>query len=252
MVDCKRPPNRGPSIVTLLGEDPKLWDTVFPEASLRAGYVYRLARQVGPRVLDVGCATGSLCGLLSRRGLETVGIDVNRKFVGEARAKDPGGTYFVGDMRSFRLRRKFDLVICLGTTFSYNLTNKAVRESLRNFRRHLSPGGRLVIDVLNAITFTGARPFRRRTQHVFRHQETKMTATIRHELDLKRQTLSEQVTWSGAQRGTRRDPAEALRLFFPQELAAYVEGAGFGDLKLMDDFGKSTTAFTGRRLIIVA
>ena len=238
--------------MTLLGEDPKLWDTVFPEASLRASFICKLALQVGPRVLDVGCATGSLCGLLSHQGLEPVGIDINRRFIGAARAKDPSGSYFVGDMRSFRLRRKFDLVFCLGTTFSYNLTNKAIRESLQNFRRHLSPDGRLVIDVLNAITFTGARPFLRRTQHVFRHQGTKMTATIRHELDLKRQILSEQVTWRGAQSGTRRDRAEALRLFFPQELTAHVEGAGFGNVKLTDDFGKSTAAFTGRRLIIVA
>jgi hypothetical protein len=42
MVDCERAPNRGRSIVTLLGEDPQLWDTVFPEPSLRASYVYDL------------------------------------------------------------------------------------------------------------------------------------------------------------------------------------------------------------------
>jgi SAM-dependent methyltransferase len=238
--------------VTLLSQDPDLWDVVFPEPTARARYVAKLARQVGTKVLDVGCATGSLCEILGGKGFEAVGIDINRRFVGAARAKDPGGVYFVGDMRSFTLHRKFDLVLCLGTTFSYNLSNSAVGETLRNFRRHLSPGGRLVIDVLNAITFTGARPFRRRTQHVFRHQGKRMTATIRHDLDLKRQTMTEQVTWRVARGGSRRDPVETMRLFFPQELASHIERAGFGDLKLMDMYGKSTAAFTGRRLIIVA
>jgi SAM-dependent methyltransferase len=238
--------------MTLLGEDPELWDVVFPESTARARYVSRLAHQVGLRVLDVGCATGSLCGLLRRQGLEPIGVDINNRFIGAAREKDPAGDFFVGNMRSFRLRRKFDLVICLGTTFSYNLTNSAIRESLLNFRRHLTPGGRLVIDVLNAITFTGATPFRRRTQHVFRYQGKTMTATIRHDLDLKRQTMTEQVTWRVGRSVARCDSAESLRLFFPQELAAHVEGAGFGDLKLMDNYGKSSAAFTGRRLIVIA
>jgi SAM-dependent methyltransferase len=252
MVDRERPSSRGRSVVTLLGEDAELWDVDFPESAARARYVSNLARQVGPRVLDVGCATGSLCELLGRNGFDPVGVDINRRFVGAARAKDPGGVYFVGDMRSFKLRRKFDLVLCLGTTFSYNLFNSAVSESLRNFRRHLSPGGRLVIDVLNAITFTGARPFRRRTRRVYRHQGKRMTATIRHDLDLRRQTMTEQVTWRAARSSARRDPAETMRLFFPQEPASHIERAGFGDLKLMDKYGKSTAAFTGRRLIVVA
>lgn len=79
-----------------------------------------------------------------------------------------------------------------------------------------------------------------------------MTATIRHQLDLKRQTMTEQVTWHIAGRRFRRDPAEGLRLFFPQELAFLVQQAGFGNVTLLDNYGKATTAFSGRRLVIIA
>jgi hypothetical protein len=48
------------------------------------------------------------------------------------------------------------------------------------------------------------------------------------------------------------DPPEKLRLFVPQELVFRLEQAGFGDVTLMDTFGKSTAAFDGRRLIAVA
>lgn len=238
--------------MTLLAEDPGLWDNVFSESATRARFVTRLARKAGPNVLDVGCATGSLCELLRRRGLTPAGVDINREFIAAARRKDPAGSYTVGDMETFRLARKCDLIVCLGTTFSYNLTNAAVSASLRNFRKHLRSGGRLVIDVLNAIAFIGPRPFLRTTCHRVRHQGQAMTATIRHELDLKHQTMTEQVTWRIPHHKTRRDPPEKLRLFFPQELAFHLEQAGFCDISIRDTYYKATTAFDGRRLIVVA
>jgi SAM-dependent methyltransferase len=238
--------------VTLLAEDPDLWDAVFSESAMRARFVRRLARRIGPRVLDVGCATGSLCALLRRQGFDPVGIDKNRRFVDAARRKDPNGTYAVGDMRTFKLHRKFDVIVCLGTTFSYNYTNAAIRACLQNFIRHLSPRGRLVIDVLNAIALLGPMPFQHRTQHHLQYKGKRATATIRHELDLGRQLMTEQVTWRFVGRAAHRDPPEKLRMFFPQELAFHLEQAGLGNWKLMDTFGKSRVAFVGRRLIAVA
>jgi SAM-dependent methyltransferase len=238
--------------VTLLAEDPDLWDRVFHESPARARFVEILATQAGANVLDVGCATGSLCGRLRRRGVDAVGVDINPRFVAAARAKDPGGEYHVGDMKRFRLRQRFDLMICLGSTFSYNLTNEEVAETLINFRKHLRPGGQLVIDVLNAIAFTGPRPFQIRTQHKFSRKGVQATATIRHRMNLKMQTMQEQVTWSTIGERGRRDPEEALRLFFPQELAFHLDVAGFGGVRLMDSFGRTSSDFSGRRLIAVA
>jgi SAM-dependent methyltransferase len=238
--------------VTLLAEDPDLWDAVFSESAVRARFVRRIAGRIGPRVLDVGCATGSLCALLRRQGFDPVGIDRNRRFFAAARRKDPNGAYAVGDMRAFKLHRKFDVIVCLGTTFSYNYTNEAIRACLLNFIRHLSPRGRLVIDVLNAIALLGPMPFQRRTQHHLQYEGKRATATIRHELDLGRQLMTEQVTWRFVGQAAHRDPPEKLRMFFPQELAFHLEQAGLGNWKLMDTFGKSSVAFVGRRLIAVA
>jgi SAM-dependent methyltransferase len=238
--------------VTLLAEDPRLWDTVFRESPERARFIRRAVRSAGPRLLDVGCATGSLCRLLRQSGIEGVGIDINSRFIATARSKDPAGEYFVGNMRTFRLGRKFDLIMCLGTTFSYNLTNKEIRASLQNFRAHLRRDGCLVIDVLNAIAFLGPRAFKRTTRHAFKHDGVDTTATIRHRLSLKNQLMSEQVTWKTFGRRPRRDPPEELRLFFPQELAFQLEAAGFADISLMDGYRNASAPFTGRRLIAVA
>ena len=106
-------------------------------------------------------------------------------------------------------------MICLGSTFSYNLTNEEVAETLINFRKHLRPGGQLVIDVLNAIAFTGPRPFQIRTQHKFSRKGVQATATIRHRMNLKLQTMQEQVTWSTIGERGRARPRGGAAVVLP-------------------------------------
>lgn len=238
--------------MTLLSDDPDLWDTVFLESAERSRFVRRVARRIGGRVLDVGCATGALCRHLSGAGAQTVGVDLNRRFIAKAQAADPGGRYVVGNMRSFRVGRRFDLLVCVGTTFSYNLTNRNIQICLRNFRAHLREGGFLLIDVLNAAAFLGPRRFKLRTRHEFVHAGGRAVATIHHRLHLKKQVMSEQVSWAISGRMRRRDPAEALRLFFPQELAFHLESAGFDRITLADRYGSPRASFNGKRLIALA
>jgi SAM-dependent methyltransferase len=238
--------------VTLLADDPTLWDVVFRESPARVRFVRNLVKICGNDVLDVGCATGTLCGLLRKADVNAVGIDINPQFIAAAKAKDPGGEYFVANMRSFRLRRRFDLILCLGTTFSYNLTNGDITATLANIRRHLNPTGKIMIDVVNAVAFTGPSPFKTRTEHKFDRCGFRATAMIRHRLNLKQQTMSEQVSWKIEGRRTIRDDEESLRLLFPQEFTFHLESAGFCEVDLTDGYTGESETFGGRRLIAVA
>ena len=233
--------------MTLLAGDPALWDVVFHEPAARTRFIARLAH--GGHVLDVGCATGELCRALARRGITTTGVDRNAGFVAAARRKLPTDEFVVGDMATFRVARRADVTCCLGTTLSYKHTSEAVVATLVNLRRHTRPGGRVVIDVLNAAVVL--RRFRRRTRHAFDHDGRRFVATIAHRLELATQTMTEQVTWRVGQ-SVRRDPAERLRLFFPQELGHLVAAAGFDGVELYDGYGTRSRAFDGRRLVVVA
>lgn len=238
--------------MTLLAEDPKFWDMVFTILPERLQFIETIARQVGPNLLDVGCATGATCRALRENGVSPVGVDINPGFISAAKAKDPGGDYHVGNMRSFQLSRKFDLLICIGTTFSYNLENEQIQLTLRNFHDQLRGGGRLIVDVVNAIAFIGPTSFRRRTRHVFDRDEEQAVATIRHGLNLRNQTMTEQVTWRRRGHPVRKDPQEALRLLFPQELVFHLGIAGFEDVCLFDGWKGASGDFCGRRLIATA
>jgi trans-aconitate methyltransferase len=60
-------------------------------------------------LLDVACGTGEHARLLTTE-FDVDGIDLEPKFVESARAKNPAGRFSVGDMRSFQLGKRYDVV----------------------------------------------------------------------------------------------------------------------------------------------
>ncbi len=69
------------------------------------------------QVLDVACGTGSHSLILAKRGYEVTGIDSSEMMVKEAKKKaskeNVNVEFFVQDMRSIKLNKKFDCAICM-------------------------------------------------------------------------------------------------------------------------------------------
>ncbi len=126
-------------------------------------FLHDLFRRRGPvgSVLDVACGTFALDLPLARRGYEVVGRDLSEAMLAVARrnlaAAGRAADLAQGDMRSLRLGRTFDAVLCLGTAFNYMSKAADARRALRTARLHLRPGGLLVLDLTNFASF-GARP----------------------------------------------------------------------------------------------
>lgn len=95
--------------------------------------------------LDVACGTGRHLEFLSRRH-PTVGIDSSREMLRVARRRLPGVRLVLDDMRSFRLKRRFDVVSCLFGAIGHLETKEDVRRTFANFARHLNPGGVAIVE----------------------------------------------------------------------------------------------------------
>jgi len=96
-------------------------------------------------LLDVACGTGAHLLHLSRH-YDVAGVDLAPAMLDEARRRLPGTPFTVGDMRSFRLDRTFDAITCLFSAIAYVGTPAELDETLATFKRHLSPGGIVVVD----------------------------------------------------------------------------------------------------------
>ncbi len=94
-------------------------------------------------VLDAGCGTGRVAIELARRGIETVGVDLDAGFIERARLKAPDLEWHCADLASVELGRRFDLVVAAGNVMIF-LAPGSEAAVLANFARHLGPDGHLV------------------------------------------------------------------------------------------------------------
>jgi SAM-dependent methyltransferase len=113
------------------------------------------------RVLDLGCGTGritfpiALQGLKHRSDFRIVGLDESVTFLDRARARlmsshpaASGAVAFVeGDMATFNLPDRFDLIVIGYNNLSYLISPEQRIGCLSAVRRHLAEGGRVAIDL---------------------------------------------------------------------------------------------------------
>jgi trans-aconitate methyltransferase len=95
--------------------------------------------------LDVACGTGRHLEFLRRRH-PAVGVDVSRDMLRIARRRLPGARLALGDMRTFRLDTRFDVVSCLFSAIGHLPTKADVRTTFANLARHLNPGGVAIVE----------------------------------------------------------------------------------------------------------
>ena len=95
----------------------------------------------GKRTLDLGCGPGAFAPMFKNQ--DYVGADLNRGYIEYARKKLPG-TFIVSDARQLEMPdARFEQVLIFGLL--HHLSDEDVRAVLRETKRVLVPGGRLLV-----------------------------------------------------------------------------------------------------------
>ncbi len=92
----------------------KFYDRLMSDSSIRSKQIMRCVERYGPdasSLLELGCGTGAVLAGLSAVG-SLVGMDISANMLDVARARLPDAQFIQGDISSFDLRRKFDVVVC--------------------------------------------------------------------------------------------------------------------------------------------
>ena len=112
--------------------------------------VDRLAGLAGDgRALEFAIGTGRVAVPLARRGVPVTGIELSRPMIEQLRTKadETSIPVIAGDMATARAPGLYTLVYLVYNTISNLLTQSEQVACFRNAARHLTPGGRFVIEL---------------------------------------------------------------------------------------------------------
>ena len=134
-----------------------LYDELMRDAEYtrRADFVEKLMRRAGREVrtvLDLACGTGTMTGLLARRGYELISVDASEDMLMEAREKAQGAggvppLFLHQSMPRLDLNDTVDAAMCCLDSLNYLTDARDVRRTFERLRLFISPGGVLVFDV---------------------------------------------------------------------------------------------------------
>jgi SAM-dependent methyltransferase len=111
-------------------------------------FLSRALEGTGGRLLELGSGTGRLLVPLAGRGFDVQGIELSPEMVARMREKAGGESIpvLVGDMASFELTERFDVVLLAYNTLFSIVSQERQVDCLTTAARHLAPGGKLVVE----------------------------------------------------------------------------------------------------------
>jgi hypothetical protein len=171
--------------------------------------------------------------------------------IGSARAQRSHLNLRVADMRSVRLGRTFDVIMCMESGLMYARSSEDVAEVLETFAAHAHIGTLLILDVLNAAAFLGGGKFRRRNGSRAHSPQFPALVEPIHSFDRRRQLSVRQRIWNIPGQPPVKDCCR-YRSFFPDEIRHLLMDKGFRVVGIFDNMELRNTNLSDLKLYIGA
>lgn len=203
----------------------------------RADYLEKLfARSHIPvrTVLDLACGTGTMTWLLTGRGYEMIGADMSEEMLAEAMTKS--GTvegvqpiFLHQSMPELDLYGTVDAAICCLDSLNYLTKPRQVQETFRRLHLFIAPGGTLIFDV------NTPEKFRSLDGQVFLDENEDSYCVWRTEFSRGLCTYWVDLFRREGSLWRRSLEVHRQRCYTAEELTAWLEEAGFGEIRIYGD-----------------
>jgi SAM-dependent methyltransferase len=225
------------------------------------------ARDFGDPILELGCGTGRITMALAESGMRVTGLDISERMLeravkkrGAMRVEARERVHLVqADMARFELGEKFRLILIPFRPFQHLLEVQQQMDCLDCAHKHLTPGGRLVLDVFQTDAERMHDPVHMRETPIVEYKTS----------DGRQVRISERV--AAFHRAEQRNDVEMifsithpdgraerlvfawpLRYFFRYEVEHLLARCGFRVAHLYGDFDRSPITDSSPEMIFVA
>ncbi|MBQ3105719.1 MAG: class I SAM-dependent methyltransferase [Lachnospiraceae bacterium] len=221
---------------------PSVYDIFMDQAPYRewASFLTRTLNRFGVEkgdlVLDLGCGTGTLTELLSRRGFDMIGVDASAAMLSVAmdkRKTDGQILYLLQDMREFELYGTVAAAVSVCDSLNYLLEEEDMIQTFRLVNNYLDPEGIFVFDfntVYKYETVIGDRTIAENRDHcsfIWENYYHKKQAVNEYDLTVF-------VQEDGEERFRRFRETHYQRGYTLQQMKRYLTQAGMGFIEACD------------------
>ena len=117
----------------------------YDEMSAQVIDIIRQKHPAARTLLDVACGTGRHLEFLAKSYVAE-GLDLNPDLLQQARKRCPSIPLHLGNMVSFDLKRRFDVIVILFSSIAYVKSAENFKHTIACIAKHLNPGGLVLIE----------------------------------------------------------------------------------------------------------
>ena len=197
----------------------------------------------GEKVLELACGTGRLAPCLLREGASYTGLEIVPDFVRAAKKKLVNYSNMVsiipGDMCSFNLNKKFDLIFIGFNSFLHLLTNADALKFFSCVKAHMHNNTRFIIDIYIPSPLFLYRPEEVRFPVLeYIDSQTKEQVFVEERNSYSSETEINELEWFFSTKDKKDfDRCKfSMRMYFPSQMNTMLIDAGFKIIHQWGDY----------------
>lgn len=208
------------------------------------------------KILELCCGTGRLTVPIAKAGYNICGVDYTSSMLEQAKVKASEAgleiNFIEADIRSLNLQEKFDFIFIPFNSIHHLYKNEDLFKAFNGVKNHLKEGGLFLLDCFNPniqYIVEGEKEQRKIAEYT---TEDGRAVLIKQTMRYESATQINRIEWHYFINGEFHSIQNLdMRLFFPQELDSYLEGAGFEIIHKFGSFEEERFANKSEKQIFV-
>lgn len=184
------------------------------------------------KILELCCGTGRLTVPIAKAGYNICGVDYTSSMLEQAKVKASEAgleiNFIEADIRSLNLQEKFDFIFIPFNSIHHLYKNEDLFKAFNGVKNHLKEEGLFLLDCFNPniqYIVEGEKEQKKIAEYT---TEDGRAVLIKQTMRYESATQINRIEWHYFINGEFHSIQNLdMRLFFPQELDSYLEGAGF-------------------------
>lgn len=208
------------------------------------------------RILELCCGTGRLTIPIAQEGYTICGVDYTPSMLEQARAKAAKAgleiNFIEADIRTLDLQEQFDFIFIPFNSIHHLYGNKDLFRALEGVKKHLKNGGLFLFDCFNPNIQYIVENEKGQTVIAEYKTDDGRNVLIKQTMRYESATQINRIEWHYFINGEFHSTQNLdMRLFFPQELDAYLEQVGFNVIHKFGGFGEEAFGNESEKQIYV-